>query len=96
MADKPVSSWDDVVAYALRLPESEVSTSYGKPAVKVRGKTFVALGREPGSFVAMSPLEEKELLIEPTERPSGRPTITTAGRRCSSATAALHASELRR
>jgi len=57
-------SWDGVMAFALALPGAEESTSYGRPAVKVRGKAFVYPGRETGSFAVSSPLEEKELLIE--------------------------------
>ena len=56
--------WDEVVAFALALPEAELSTSYGKPAVRVRGKAFVYPGREPGSFAVATPLEEKEMLME--------------------------------
>lgn len=56
--------WDEVVAFALALPGTELSTSYGKPAVKVRGKAFVYPGRERGSFAVASPLPEKELLME--------------------------------
>jgi hypothetical protein len=59
-----VKDWDEVVAFALSLPGTELSTSYGKPAVKVRGKAFVYPGREQGSFAVASPLEEKELLME--------------------------------
>ena len=58
------AEWEDVVAFALGLPETELSTSYGKAAVKVRGKTFLFTGREPGSFGVNSPLPEKELLME--------------------------------
>jgi hypothetical protein len=61
---EPFRTWDEVVAFALALPETELSTSYGKPAVKVRGRAFVFPGREAGSFAAASPLAEKELLIE--------------------------------
>ncbi len=52
------------MAFALTLPHTEPSTSYGKPAVRVRGKAFLYPGRELGSFAVASPLEEKEFLIE--------------------------------
>ena len=52
------------MAFALALPETEESTSYGRPAVRVRGKAFVYPGREPGSFAVASPVEEKEFLME--------------------------------
>ena len=56
--------WDEVVAFALSLPTMELSTSYGKPAVRVRGKAFVYPGRERGSFAVATPPEEKEMLME--------------------------------
>jgi hypothetical protein len=59
-----VKDWDDAVAFALSLADTELSTSYGKPAVKVNGKAFLYPGREPGSFAIASPLPEKELLME--------------------------------
>ena len=57
-------SWDSVMAFALTLPGTEESTSYGAPAVRVRGKAFLYPGREQGSFAVASPIVEKELLIE--------------------------------
>jgi hypothetical protein len=59
-----VKDWDEVVAFALALPDAELSTSYGRPAVKVNAKAFVYPGREEGSFAIASPLPEKELLME--------------------------------
>ena len=61
---EPFASWDEVVRFALTLPETELSTSYGKPAVKLRGKAFVYPGRESGSFALAVPMDEKEMLIE--------------------------------
>jgi len=52
------------MAFALALPGTEESTSYGRPAVRVRGKAFVYPGREAGSFAVAAPLEEKEILME--------------------------------
>ena len=57
-------SWESVLAFALTLPDTEESTSYGRPAVKVRSKAFVYPGREQGSFAISCPLDEKELLME--------------------------------
>jgi hypothetical protein len=31
-------TWDDVVAIGLRFPGVELATSYGTPALKIRGK----------------------------------------------------------
>ncbi|MDQ8755179.1 MmcQ/YjbR family DNA-binding protein [Sphingosinicella sp. LHD-64] len=59
-----MKDWGEVVAFALALPETELSTSYGRPAVKVRGKAFVYPGREAGSFAVSTPLDEKEILME--------------------------------
>ena len=64
MSAAPFRSWDEVAAFALALPDAEMSTSYGRPAIKLRGKGFVYPGREPDSFAVSSPLPEKELLIE--------------------------------
>ena len=59
-----MKDWDEVLAFALALPDTELSTSYGRPAVKVNAKAFVYPGREAGSFAIASPLPEKELLME--------------------------------
>jgi hypothetical protein len=56
--------WHSVVACALALPDTELSTSYGKPAVKVNGRVFVAPGREDGSFCLMVDLDTVEILKE--------------------------------
>ena len=61
---EPFAEWDEVAAFGLALPDTELSTSYGRPAIKVRGKAFLYPGRERGSFVVASPVEEKEMLIE--------------------------------
>ena len=57
-------SWDQVRDFALGLPDTELSTSYGAPCVRVRGKPFVYPGRERDSFAVAAPLDEKELLME--------------------------------
>jgi hypothetical protein len=57
---------DRVLAKALSaaaaLPAVEAGTSYGTPALKVRGK-FLARVRDAATLVVMCPLEEKELLM---------------------------------
>ena len=60
---KPFATWAEVSTFALSLPDTELSTSYGRPAVKVHGKAFVFPGREAGSFAVESPLDEKEMLM---------------------------------
>jgi len=57
-------NWDSVMAYALTLPGTEPSTSYGAPTVRLRSKPFVYPGRERSSFAIACPVEEKEFLIE--------------------------------
>ena len=59
-----MDDWQDAASFALTLPQTQLSTSYGKPAVKVDGKAFLYTGREPGSFAVASPPAEKQLLIE--------------------------------
>lgn len=56
--------WEDVVACASALPDVEIGTTYGKPALKVRGKMIAATtAPDRGSFVLHSPVEEKAVLI---------------------------------
>jgi hypothetical protein len=58
--------WNGVVAFALALPDTELSTSYGKPAVKstASARSFLHPGREPDSFVLEIDIATKEILIE--------------------------------
>lgn len=56
--------WNDVVALALRLPGVVESTSYGRPAVKVRDKLLAAAGRDADHFVLHATVDEIEVLIE--------------------------------
>ena len=58
-----MNNWADASGFALSLPHAELSTSYGRPAVKVNGKAFLYPGREEGSFAIASALPEKELLM---------------------------------
>lgn len=58
-------TWDEAVAYALSLPGTELSTSYGKPAVKVasNGRAFLYPSHEAGtSFAVGIDLDTVELL----------------------------------
>jgi len=58
-------TWDDVVSLGHKLPEVEVATSYGTPALKVRGKLLTRLRPEDDSLVLPDvPLDEREMLIE--------------------------------
>ena len=66
MTSLAVRSWDDLVAFALALPDTVVAPHYGKPAVKVasNGRAFVSESREPGSFVLQIDIDTKAMLIE--------------------------------
>jgi hypothetical protein len=64
---KPIDSWDKAVAFALSLPDTELSTSYGKPAVKVvsNGRAFLYTGHESGnSFGIAIDMDTIEMLKE--------------------------------
>ena len=58
-------TWQEAVRFSLTLPDTELSTSYGKPAVKVasNGRAFLFTGREPdSSFGVAMDLDTIELL----------------------------------
>jgi hypothetical protein len=57
-------TWDAILALARELPEIEESTSYGRPALKVRGKFVAALRSNPDALVVRCDLDEKPLLLE--------------------------------
>jgi hypothetical protein len=60
-----IGSWDEAVAFALTLPGAELSTSYGKPAVKVNGRAFLYTGHEAASsFGVAIDLDTVEMLKE--------------------------------
>jgi hypothetical protein len=60
-------TWDEAVAFALSLPDTELGTSYGKPAVKAasNGRAFLFPSHEPGtSFGVAMDLDTIEILKE--------------------------------
>ena len=57
-------AWDDIVALGKELPETEETTHYGRPALKVRGKAFVSLRERPDALVVRCDGEEKPLLLD--------------------------------
>lgn len=60
-----MKDWDAVVAAATDLRGVEQGTSYGKPALKFRGRTLAGTtAPDAGSFVLHVAVEEKESLIE--------------------------------
>jgi hypothetical protein len=57
-------TFDEAVAFALTLPGTELSTSYGKPAVKVNGRAFLYTGHEDQtSFGIAIDLDTVEMLM---------------------------------
>ena len=60
-------TFDEAVAFALTLPDTELRTSYGKPAVKVasNGRAFLFPSHEPDtSFAVAIDLDTIEILKE--------------------------------
>ena len=57
-------TWEEATAFALTLPGAELASSYGRPAVKVRGKGIMGRGRESGSFGLRATLDEVQILKE--------------------------------
>jgi hypothetical protein len=57
-------TWEDVLALGRELPETEESTSYGRPSLKVRGKSFVTLRERPDALVVRCDGDEKPFLLE--------------------------------
>lgn len=58
------TTFDDVRAIARTLPGVEDSTSYGTPALKVRGKLMVRLHQDMDCFVLRTELLEREMLLQ--------------------------------
>jgi hypothetical protein len=60
-----VPDWDDVVALArAELPEVELGTSYGTPALKVRRKLFARLREDSEHLVLFVDFMEREALVQ--------------------------------
>ena len=63
----PIRSFEDAVAFALTLPDTELSTSYGRSAVKVKsnGRAFLYTGHEDTTSFGISiDLDTVEILKE--------------------------------
>ncbi|MGH2435944.1 MAG: MmcQ/YjbR family DNA-binding protein [bacterium] len=66
-------TWKSAIKIGLALPETEVSTWFGTPSLKVAGKGFIRLRTEAeGGLVVLCSLDEKERLLE-----SGDPAYYT-------------------
>jgi hypothetical protein len=46
-----VAAWEDVIAFGERFPGVELTTSYGRPALKVAGKFMCSVRVDPDAFV---------------------------------------------
>jgi hypothetical protein len=58
-------TWDDVVATGLGFPGVEVATSYGTPALRVRGSLMCRLRTDPDALVVrVTDLGEREALLQ--------------------------------
>jgi hypothetical protein len=62
------SSFKLVESVGRTLPEVEVTTSWGQPALKVRGKMFVCIAShksaEPNTLVVMMDFTDRDALVE--------------------------------
>jgi hypothetical protein len=63
-----VTGFEDVEAIARTLPDVEVTTAWGQPALKVRGKMFACVAShksaEPNSLVVKVDFANRDALIE--------------------------------
>ncbi len=57
-------NFSDVAKIGAGLPEVEEGTSYGTPALKVRGRMLVRLRGEDGLLVVPMPADERDMMIE--------------------------------
>jgi hypothetical protein len=58
-----MTKYDAVRKMGLALPGTEEGTSYGTPALKVRGKLFARLREDPDSLVIRMEFDEREELM---------------------------------
>jgi len=62
------SSFARVESIGRTLPDVEVTTAWGQPALKVRGRMFACLAShksaEPGTLVVMMDVADRDLLVE--------------------------------
>lgn len=57
-------TWDDVVRIGLELPEVEVGSAYGTPALRVKGAFMGRLREDGETFAVRCDMEERPLLLE--------------------------------
>ena len=58
-----MANWEDVCRIAAALPDVEESTSYGKPAFRIKGRAFVNTSREQDAIFVRCDDDDAELLI---------------------------------
>ncbi|MDJ0277307.1 hypothetical protein QLH51_10925 [Sphingomonas sp. 2R-10] len=59
-----MNGWRDIVAIGLALPGVEEGSSYGRPALRFRGRTLAGTtAPDPGSFVLHVTTAEKDVLL---------------------------------
>lgn len=61
-------AWSDVLALVADLPGVEVSTSYGTPAIKVKGVLLVRLREDGETIVVRSPFVVRDYLLRTAPR----------------------------
>lgn len=58
-------TFEEAMAYALSLPGTERSTSYGKPCVKANGNSFLFVGHEPQeAFALHMEMATRQIVLE--------------------------------
>jgi hypothetical protein len=58
-------TWEDVVEIGLRFPEVEVGSSFGTPALRMRGKMMCRLRTNPDALVMrVTDMGEREALLQ--------------------------------
>jgi hypothetical protein len=60
---KPAVTYDDIRRIALTLPGVQEGTSYGTPALKVRGKLMIRLHEDGDKIVLKMPFDRREELM---------------------------------
>jgi hypothetical protein len=61
---KKIVTYDTVRRLGLQLPNVEEGTSYGTPALKVKGKLFVRLHQDLDKIVVKMPFDRRQEMIE--------------------------------
>jgi hypothetical protein len=60
---KKLISFEDVRRVGLALPSAEETTSYGTPALKVKGQLFVRLHQDLDKIVLRMPIDRREEMM---------------------------------